>query len=142
MSGLFLYEQPILPKGFSFPSSYVELAKNGLIDNLEPWLLLYNDMATSLSYYGSMLLKYKEHCLIPFAVASDQSGIFNDGYVVLACFDGNDHSGNPKVYFHDYGYNEQYPDWDKRYHLNNFDEWLKLAKEESAQYKAERAESE
>lgn len=84
MSGLFLYEQPILPKGFSFPSSYVE----------------------------------------------------------LACFDGNDHSGNPKVYFHDYGYDEQYPDWDKRYHLNNFDEWLKLAKEESAQYKAERAESE
>lgn len=52
MSGLFLYEQPILPKGFSFPNSYVELAKNGLIDNLEPWLLLYNDMATSLSYYG------------------------------------------------------------------------------------------
>lgn len=142
MSKIFLYDQPILPKNFLFPDSYIELAKKGLFIDLEPWVLLYNDRATSLRYYDLMLLKYQDKCLIPFAIASDLSGFFNDGYVVLACFDGDDLSGDPKIYFHDYGHTGSTPSWKNRYQLKNFDEWLKLAKEESAQYKADIAESE
>ncbi|GKX61435.1 hypothetical protein SOASR032_00040 [Pragia fontium] len=94
----------------------------------------------SLSYYGSLLVKYRDHPLIPFAIANDQSGLFNDGYVILACFDGSDRSGDPRVYFHDYGYRGEDPAWDKRYNLDNFSAWLESAKEESAQYKEEPAE--
>jgi len=49
----------------------------------------------------------------------------------------NDKSGDPKVYFHDYGYSGEIPIWDKRYYLDNFSAWLESAKEESAQYRAD-----
>lgn len=71
---------------------------------------------------GSLLIEYRDHPLIPFAIASDESGFFNDGYVVLACFDGSDKSGDPKVYFHDYGYSYsgEDPVRGKQYYLENF----------------------
>lgn len=134
MNNIFLYNQPILPKEFSFPKNYIEIAKNHSVINLNPWEFLYNDMAKSLYYYGSMLTTYKDRFLIPFAMTNDLSGLFNDGYVILACFDGNDYSGDPKVYFHDYGYLGTIPSWENRYFLKNFDEWLVKAKEDSTEY--------
>ncbi|MDF7681821.1 hypothetical protein PT300_15030 [Enterobacteriaceae bacterium ESL0689] len=142
MSNIFLYDTPILPNDFTFPQSYIDTVKADNVIKIEPWVFLCHDIGMSLSYYGSLLIKYKDHPLIPFAIANDQSGFFNDGYVILACFDGNDKTGYPKIYFHDYGYNGKIPDWDKRYYLGNFSVWLELAKEESAQYKAERADFE
>lgn len=38
-------------------------------------------------YYRAMLTRYADKPLIPFAIIDDQSGLYNDGYVVLACFD-------------------------------------------------------
>lgn len=140
MSNIFLYNFPILPNGFVFPKTYIDLIMNNNIIEIEPWSFLCRDKGMSLSYYGSMLIKYKDHPLVPFAIADDQSGFFNDGYIILACFDGKDTSGDPKVYFHDYGYRGEEPSWENRYHLDNFSTWFVLAKEESAQYKAERAE--
>ncbi|MCO6538486.1 MULTISPECIES: hypothetical protein [Gilliamella] len=139
MSNIFLYNLPILPNGFAFPKSYVDTVKNNNIIQIEPWSFLCQDIGMSLSYYGSMLIKYTNHPLIPFAIANDQSGFFNDGYIILACFDGNDTSGDPKVYFHDYGYSGEEPSWENRYHLDNFLTWFELVKAESAQYKAERS---
>lgn len=66
--------------------------------------------------------------------------ILPDGFVILICFDGVDKSGDPKVYYHDYGHSGEVPIWDKRYHLDNFSAWLELAKEESVQYRADKAE--
>ena len=116
MSNIFLYNTPILPDGFVFPQSYINTVKSNNIIDLEPWDFLCKDIGKSLS----------------------------DGYVVLACFDGSDKSGDPKVYFHDYGYsyNGEDPIWDKRYYLENFSAWLESAKEESAQYKADTTEPE
>lgn len=140
MTDIFLYDTPILPEGFKFPDEYISMAHMRCLEDIEPWSLLFNDMATSLSYYGAMLNKYKDNPLIPFAIASDQSGLFNDGYVILACFDGSDVSGNPRVYFHDYGSSNKDIAWSERYYLKDFNSWLQLAREESAHYKAEQAE--
>lgn len=139
MSKLFFFDLPILPRGFSFPPSYLELARGHAIADLAPWKFLFLDMPCSLHYYGAMLQKYPDKPLVPFAIANDPSGMFNDGYVVLACFDGDDRSGNPKVYFHDYGSRKQV-NWSDRYCLDNFTAWLQIAQGESARYKAERTE--
>lgn len=141
MNEPFLYDMPILPTGFSFPQSYLTLVHGHDLPDLEPWSFLCFTMAKSLNYYGALLQKYSDKPLIPFAIAHDQSGFFNDGYVVLACFDGDDRSGNPKVYFHDYS-NAKRVDWSERYSLANFSEWLNVVVEESARYKAQRAEGE
>lgn len=144
MSKIFLYNLailPRLPKNFVLPESYINLMKRNDFIDIEPWSFLYDDMNDFLNYYSSMLSEYKDHPLIPFAIANDQSGLFNDGYIILACFDGNDNTGNPKVYFHDYGYHGELPSWDKRYYLDNFLVWLEVAKGEAAQYKAERDEA-
>lgn len=139
MSKLFFYDLPILPPGFSFPQSYLDLAQGHAIPDLEPWKFLFLDMPRSLNYYGAMLQQYRDKPLVPFAILDDPSGAFNDGYVVLACFDGDDRSGDSIVYFHDY-VNPKHVDWPDRYFLTNFTEWLRVAGEESARYKAEYAE--
>lgn len=139
MSKLFFYGSPILPAGFSFPQSYLELAQGHDIPDLEPWEFLFLNMPSSLNYYGAMLQKYPDKPLIPFAIIDDKSGFYDGGYVVLACFDGDDKSGDPKVYFHDYS-NPKRVEWADRHSLPNFSEWLRVAGEESARYKAERAE--
>jgi hypothetical protein len=139
MSKSFFYDSPILPSGFCFPKNYLQLSEEHDILDFEPWKFLFLDMPKSLNYYGAMLQKYPDKPLVPFAIIDDQSGFYNDGYVVLACFDGDDKSGDPKVYFHDYS-NPKRVNWADRYSLVNFTEWLRVAGEESARYKAERAE--
>ena len=135
----FFYDSPILPSGFSFPKSYLQLAQWHDFSDLEPWNFLFLNLPKSLSYYGSMLEKYPDKPLVPFAFIDDQSGFYNDGYIVLACFDGDDQSGDPKIYFHDYS-NPKRVDWPDRYSLANFTEWLRVAAEDSVRYKTERAE--
>lgn len=140
MNKLFLFDSPILPSGFSFPRTYLQLTQAQDIPDLEPWKFLFLNMPSSLNYYGAMLQKYPDKPLVPFAIIDDPSGAFNDGYVVIACFDGDDKSGDPKVYFHDYS-NSNRVDWPDRYSLANFTEWLRVAGEESARYKSECAEN-
>ncbi|MCF5591461.1 hypothetical protein, partial [Pseudomonas syringae] len=84
----FLYDLPILPDGFKFPAEYLNVVLADELIDIEPWRFLSKDMATSLFYYSSMLLKFSEAALVPFAIIQDESGLYNDGWVVLACFDG------------------------------------------------------
>lgn len=132
----FLYDTPLLPEKFKLSEEYVQLAKDKECINLEPWQLLFYNKPLAIMYYGAMLLRYTDKPLIPFAVANDQSGIYNEGYVVLACFDGDDESGNPKVYFHDYSL-KAYPKWSERYFLKDFSAWFEMAVAESKAYRAE-----
>lgn len=129
----FIYESPILPEGFRLPVPYLDKSQDEQLD-LAPWRLLCADMATSLFYYGSMLLKFPDRPLIPFAIIQDDSGQYNDGWVVLACFDGRDST----VRIFDYGRPKVSP-WDNLAY-SGFTEWLEAATQESAQYKAELAE--
>ncbi|MEB0048716.1 MULTISPECIES: hypothetical protein [unclassified Pseudomonas] len=135
----FLYELPILPSGFQFPADYLSIvmADEGL--DIEPWRLLSEDMALSLSYYGSMLLKFPGCALVPFAIIQDESGLYNDGWVVLACFDGSTGVGG-SVRIYDYSRPKSSP-WDN-FSYSGFSEWLSAAKEESARYKSEREDDE
>lgn len=141
MDKIFFYDPTILPQNFNFPKNYFQLVQGCEIPDLEPWRFLCFDMPRSLNYYGAMLQKYPDKPLVPFAIIDDQSGSYNDGYVVLACFDGDDKNGDPKIYFHDYS-NPKKVDWSDRYSVANFNEWLRIAQEDSSRYRAERDENE
>jgi len=83
-----------------------------------------------------MLQKLPDAPLVPFAIVNDQSGFYNEGWVVLACFDGFDKSGKPRVYIYDYSRPK------KLLHdtcYNDFSEWLSFARSDSERYKAQRA---
>jgi hypothetical protein len=136
----FLYKTPIIPSGFSFPDAYENILMRRAWPQIEPWESLADDMPLSLSYYGSMLTKFRETPLIPFAIICDESGLYNDGYVVLACFDGSDLSGNPKVRIYDYGTPKISP-WENMSYPT-FLAWLEAAKKESEIYQAQREELE
>lgn len=134
----YLFKDPILPEGFSFPAEYEKLAIAGDLPNIDPWHFLAFDMVLSLSSYSWMLLKFPDRPLIPFARICDPTGFYNDGYVVLACFDGTDISGQPKVRIYDFGKPKDSP-WDNLSYAN-FEDWLEAAQHESSRYKAEKAE--
>lgn len=127
---LFFYDTPILPIGFSFPDDYIAIAHEGA--KLDPWEFLCNDMATSLLYYGKLLKKFPGRNLVPFAIASDNSGFFNDGWVVLACFDGNEKPHCSKVLIYDYSTPKITP-WENKI-FSSFGDWLESAKQESLEY--------
>ncbi|WP_104501219.1 hypothetical protein [Pseudomonas orientalis] len=131
----FLYDLPILPNDFKFPAEYLNVVLSGGILEIEPWRLLYQDMATSLFYYSSMLLKFPGAALVPFAIIQDESGLYNDGWVILACFDGEGAEGKPSVRIFDYSRPKLSP-WDNLAY-SDFSEWFSAAKEESSRYKAE-----
>ncbi|MCF5622689.1 hypothetical protein, partial [Pseudomonas syringae] len=107
----FLYDLPILPDGFKFPAEYLNVVLADELIDIEPWRFLSKDMATSLFYYSSMLLKFSEAALVPFAIIQDESGLYNDGWVVLACFDGECKEGNACVRIYDYSKPKLSP-WD------------------------------
>ena len=134
----FLYELPILPDDFQFPTDYLDVVSSGEID-ISPWQFLAKDMARSLFYYGSMLLKFSERALVPFAIIQDESGVYNDGWVVLACFEEGV-GGDPVVRLYDYSRPKSSP-WDN-FSYSGFSEWLSAANKESARYKVERAKDE
>jgi len=137
MTKPFFYEGRILPDGFQFPADYIGVAIADECSKIEPWKLLQNDMALSLFYYSSMLLKFPANPLIPFAIIQDKSGFYNDGWVVLACFDGSARE-DPRVLIYDYSTPKATP-WHNLSYAG-FSEWLSAAKEESAGYKADGAD--
>lgn len=112
---VWFYDENLLPKGFSYPERYIQsIVKR---ENVSPW------------WYVSENPEYAELCfnvinakldlgrvLIPFAKCDDGGDV--------ACFDGTDLSGDPKVYFYTGEKTLVSVDWGKRYSLANFVEWL------------------
>src|SRR5262245_54092156 len=134
MKSAFLFRGPLLPEGFQFPPQYEELARQGAWPDIEPWSFLATSIGLSLSHYGSMLVKYPDRPLLPFARLHDPTGMNNDGYVVLASFDGSDKSGQPRVRIYDFAAPKKSP-WDNVSYVS-FDAWLEAAKKESTEFKA------
>lgn len=131
----FLFNEPLLPEEFRFPDEYEALVASGSYPDIAPWDFLAKDRALSLSFYSAMQIKFPGTQLVPFACINDLSGYYNDGWVVLACFDGDDTAQRPRVRIFDYGNPKSSP-WDNLSY-EGFGEWLDQAKAESAQYKAE-----
>lgn len=134
----YLFDSPILPNGFELPPDYVQLVSFNKLPELTPWSFLSKDMARTLYYYGAMLLEFPDKPLIPFAIIRDETGLYNDGWIVLACFDGLDSSSNPCVRIYDYSTPKISP-WENMSY-QNFSIWINAAKEESACYKQALAE--
>lgn len=132
----FLFDNPLLPEEFKFPNIYLDLVVANGFPEIEPWQFLAKDMATSLSYYGTLMKKFPDVPLVPFAIIDDQSGAYNDGWVVLACFDGRDKTGVPKVFVYDFSTPKKLP-WENLIY-EDFSDWLRAAREESRRYLDER----
>ncbi|QBG97572.1 hypothetical protein [Xanthomonas oryzae] len=134
----FLFNEPLLPEGFRFPSEYEALINSTSWPDLQPWSFLAADKALSLSFYSEMLIKFPASPLIPFACINDQSGFYNDGWIVLACFEVNQLTAQPTVRIYNGGTPNKTP-WEN-FSYDSFIEWLYVAKEESVRFKAEKAE--
>ncbi|MBT0728539.1 SMI1/KNR4 family protein [Rosenbergiella australiborealis] len=122
--------QNFLYSGFSFPDSFVKYLSQMELEDIEPWWFF----CCASNYVDFWCEKvrdiYPERRLIPFA-----NWRYSDDIV---CFDGADISGNPKVY---YVHAFASAGWEDRGYTDNFDEWLKMARLESAHHKAELEEN-
>lgn len=128
----YIFETSLLPEGFKYPANYLAMVNAGDYPKLTPWEFLANDVPQALCYFGSLMMRYPKVPLIPFAIINDQSGAFNGGWVVLACFDGRDKSGNPKVFIYDYEKSKLAP-WDN-ISFDDFSKWIKYAEQQSQKY--------
>ena len=84
----YLFEDKPLPQGFEFPKSYLNLLKNELPD-IKGWWWLAPYKESSVFWLNTLREQFPYRIAIPFGKA--------DGSDDIACFDGSDTSGNPKV---------------------------------------------
>jgi len=122
---LFILDYKTLPLGFKYPETYLKYVDKYVQSDIYPWRFI-GETQTEISFYLELLRKeYPDKTLIPFARLEDSAN--GD----LACFDGDDYSGDPKIYFHVFCYQGEVPPWDKRYCLDSFSEWLLEAEEDA-----------
>lgn len=115
----YLFEDGFLPTRFKFPESYLNLVQKDLPD-IEPWAWLSPYREWSVSWMKILQEQFPYRALVPFAKSNGSDDI--------ACFDGSDTSGNPKILFiHAFCS----PGWEDRGGVDSFDEWLRSMMEES-----------
>lgn len=128
--GVYLYEKNELPDGFKYPEDYIEIINMDIIPDIEPWSFICEFQESSSFWMMEVKTKYPNRELVPFAKVN-----YSDD---IACFDGTDQSGHPKVYYiHAFASSG----WEDRGYTDNFDGWLEMARLESARYKNEQAEN-
>jgi hypothetical protein len=89
MSQFELYAADQLPPGFSYPQEIRDFAATGEHPDFGPWWFIdANSKAGKLAY---SVRQHDGRNLIPFAKVDDGRGD-------VACFDGDDKSGDPKVH--------------------------------------------
>ncbi|WP_107759465.1 SMI1/KNR4 family protein [Dickeya sp. Secpp 1600] len=125
----YLYKEDDLFDGFKYPDLYLEIMSLDIIPDIEPWSFICEFKESSVFWMHEVKTQYPNRKLVPFAKMS-----YSDDIV---CFDGEDTSGNPKVY---YVHVFAAAGWEDRGYTDNFSEWLETARLESARYKAERAD--
>ncbi|MBF2053743.1 MAG: hypothetical protein IGS03_09815 [Candidatus Sericytochromatia bacterium] len=111
-----LFTPAELPAGFVYPQGLIDLAQSdqGLSGS---WWLIGQNPAYARLCLAQLQQRSPHKPLVPFAK--------NDDEEVLACFDGEDRSDNPRVYFDTFS-NLSTVNWAQRYSLS-FSEWLALA---------------
>lgn len=124
----YMYENYLYP-GFSLPNSFIDYVSNDKLDDIEPWWLFCCAQNYVDFWCEKIRELYPERKLIPFA-----NWRYSDDIV---CFDGEDTSPDPKVYYiHAFAS----AGWEDRGYTDNFDEWLKMARLESVRHKADLAD--
>lgn len=83
--GFTVYEKSQLPAGFIYPPEFLSIAASVAFDVLYPWWFVDAPSAS-----GKLMHRFvSERGLVPFA----KTDLYDD----IACFDGSDCSGNPKI---------------------------------------------
>ncbi len=97
-----------------------------------PWWFLHRYPESANFWLEELREEYPSRSLVPFAKFS----VFDD----IACFDGADTSGDPKIY---YAFEGASPGWDAQNQGPNshFERWIAQAKRDAEQWKAEEARS-
>lgn len=122
MSKLYFYEDDFLPNEFLYPKDYIDLINYNSNIDLSPWWLVGENPEFATLCYNVINDKTGgEKILIPFA----KSDLDDD----IACFDGGDDSGNPRIYFDIGEESMKGINWNERYSLPDFNAWLKSIKE-------------
>jgi hypothetical protein len=129
----YIFQDLLSPKGLVLPKSYVDLIEGRSLPDIDPWRFLAESRDLSIYYYEDMRKRFSQAPLIPFAWINDQSGEYNEGWVVLACFEASPQSVSNCVRIYDYGVPKVSP-WQNLSYAS-FEEWLAAAKVESARFK-------
>ena len=101
---------------FVYPKGFINTTSITPPIDIEPWWFITFEEGDFNSWYHTLKKLYPKRKLIPFAKFNANDDI--------ACFDGNDNSGNPKVLIiHAYASE----DWEHHGSYNDFNEWLNKA---------------
>jgi hypothetical protein len=123
----YVFEPAVLPPGFRFPEAYLQIMGAAELPKLTPWWFLGKRRRSADFWLHTLREQYPSRLLIPFAKRDDLGD-------TIAAFDASDTSGNPKV-FHIHAFTE--PGWEQRGTWESFDEWLKQAQADSAEFRAD-----
>lgn len=111
-----LYPTEKLPPGFRYPDSLLRIATTGEYPDIYPWWFVDANSRAGELFYSTRQSDGRN--LIPFAKVDDDR---DD----IACFDGDDATGNPRVLM-------LVPeDSDRSYSYVDFNDWLRAAEEDA-----------
>jgi len=116
-------QSDVLPNDFRLPQAYMDLMAKGLPD-IDPWWWLAPHNESETYWTRTLRAQFPSRLLVPFA----KHGGSDD----VACFDGSDTSGDPKV-LHIHAFCS--PGWEHRGEARDFTEWLRETQIEAAEFK-------
>ena len=116
-----LYAGGQLPSDFEYPAKLVSFASGLEYPDVYPWLFI--DAPTKVGELSYKVRQSDGRNLIPFASVEDDR---KD----IACFDGDDTTGNPAVLM------LILDDSGRSYSYANFDEWLEAAQADAERWRA------
>lgn len=114
------YASEMLPGSFRYPEAYLRLSKSGTPPDLSPWWFI--DAESKAGRLAYSVCKHDGRSLIPFAKVDDGRGD-------VACFDGDDASGNPEVKI------LVLDDSGRSYSFADFTAWMDAAEADARSYR-------
>ena len=112
MSKFELYTDEQLPPGFVYPAAFRDFAVTGEYPELGPWWFI--DASSKAGKLAYSIRQHDGRNLVPFAKVDDGRGD-------VACFDGDDNSGEPRVFM------LVLDDSGRAYSFGSFSEWKDAA---------------
>ena len=110
------FEEDFISKGFSYPKDYLHFIRSGC-ELQYPWWLLRKRPDFAIRCFELLNEDLgSEKLLIPFAKTDDGGDI--------ACFDGDEKTGNPKVYFYAGEETLKNVNWSDRYFADSYNEFV------------------
>ncbi len=120
----YFYDEKLLPKKFQYPELYRKYTKiyPSIKEEIAPWYLIKEyEYPDGILFLDLDAFKKSSKFLVPFARYDDD--MCDD----VACFEGDDCSGDPRIFFYCWDDLSQI-NWEERYSIKNFSTWLELAK--------------